>query len=495
MAASGASLERFLTGVPSDAAEWVPKYIQPTTQPFFRLASKLGSGENCAVYSMGPRDQPVLYSEEEESGSESCELESDVSSVSVSSSCSAQSRGSKGSDKPGKRRRGNSEEDVREVEICSVSDDSDEPQGVDPDAARIHINGPLGKTQVVAKQFRHLEEEDTPCLWSLAHNTMHKVFNDREDAEDYLRRRQLPATSYEHRKLGSFIGDRAAMFTEFRLESLCSLFVSQLAKTQTPHIMVAFEALQHDNTGYLLLERIDCTLDDLLNEPRVEQRWLHLDNELSNEALAALILQTLVGLATVQSTCGFKHHDLHSGNVFVKLIDEDTKFKGEPLSTATHFHYHVDGHDLYVPNYGMLAKLGDFGMSSLTVHGKRLQRLDMDCFNDDVDKWGAWNANYEGERGYDTQTLFADMPVDGRHRNNRPLRKLIKFVRTAAMGKRGRVTPKKSRPLPGHVSNQPASSLLNYVFVKKPETWFDFRVMPQGDNVRIVTLGDTRWAQ
>lgn len=491
-----AALDRFLTGVPSDAAEWIPTFIHPTTQPFFRLASKLGSGENCAVYSLGPRDQPVMYSEEESVGSEEEEeCESDVSSMSVSSQSSASEKGSGSKDKPGKRRRGCSEEDVREVEICSVSEDSDEPQGVDPDAVRIHINGPLGKTQVVAKQFRHLEEEDTPCLWSLPHNTLHKVFNDREDAEDYLRRRQLPASAYEHRKLGSHIDAGNAMFTEFRLEALCSLFLTQLAKTQTPHIMIAFEALQHDNTGYLLLERVDCTLDDLLNEPRVEARWLHLENELSNEAIASLILQALVGLATMQDACALKHHDLHSGNVFVKLIDEDTKFKGQALSTATHFHYHVNGVDLYMPNYGLIAKLGDFGMSSLNMYGRRLQRLDMDCFNDDVQKWGAWNALYEGERGYDTQTLFADMPLDGRHHNNRPLRKLLKFIKTAAMGKRGRVTPKKSRPLPGHVSNLPASSLLNYVFVKKPEPWFDFRVRPSGDKVCIITLGDTRWTQ
>lgn len=489
-----ASLERFLNGVPSEAQEWVPKYIQPTTQPFFRLASKLGSGENCAVYSLGPRDQPVYYSEEEESeGSEERSESDDVSSVSVSSSASADSRGSN-SDKPGKRRRGESADDIREVEISTVSDDSDEPQGVNPDAVRIHINGPLGKTQVVAKQFRHLDEEETPCLWNTVADTLYKAFHDREDAEDHLRRRQLNSSFYEHRQLGSFLDRRVAMYTEFRLESLCSLFLSQLAKTQTPHIMVSFEALQHDNTGYLLMERIDCTLDDLLNEPDVERRWLHLETELSNEALAALILQTLIGLATFQSACAFKHHDLHSGNVFVKLIDADTAFKGEKLAGASHFHYHVEGHDLYIPNYGILAKIGDFGMSSLSVHGKRLQRLDIECFNDDVEKWGAWNANYEGERGYDTQTLFADLPVDGRHRNNRPLRKLLKFVRTAAMGKRGRVTPKKARPLPGYVSNQPAVSLLNYVFVKKPEPWFDFRVVPQGENVRIVTLGDTRWA-
>ena len=105
------------------------------------------------------------------------------------------------------------------------------------------------------------------------------------------------------------------------------------------------------------------------------------------------------------------------------------------------------------------------------------------------------NALYEGERGYDTQTLFADLPLDGRHHNNRPLRKLLKFIKTAAMGKRGRVTPKKARPLPGHVSNLPASSLLNYVFVKKPEPWFDFKARPSGDQVCILTLGDTRWAQ
>jgi len=121
-----------------------------------------------------------------------------------------------------------------------------------------------------------------------------------------------------------------------------------------------------------------------------------------------------------------------------------------------------------------------------------VQRVDMDAFNDNPEKWGSWNAVYEGERGYDAQFLFADVPVDGRLRKCQQLHKFLRIAKQCSMGKHGKVTQKKGRPVGGHISNLPAESVLITVFVKKVLPHFCFTARPSGEGVSIVTLGDSR---
>lgn len=203
-----------------------------------------------------------------------------------------------------------------------------------------------------------------------------------------------------------------AGFSGFYNESLCHLLLSELVVNDiTPHITVALEALRHKNTGYLLMERVaSYTLDDIIYEVCRGTKDLVCVVSLTKETIVNLVFQTLFVLSVLQKTCNFKHHDLHTNNVFIKEIDDTTEFRGTRLRGVQFLHYHLDGHDYYLPNCGLLVKIGDFGMSSLDVHGMRLQRSDMDSFNDNVRKWGTWSSEFAREEGYDAQLLSSDIP-------------------------------------------------------------------------------------
>jgi serine/threonine protein kinase len=364
---------------------------------------------------------------------------------------------------------------------------------------RVHKPSSMGVTQAVCKEFRHVDETSCSAVFDKASRKLITVQDDEDECQRYIRRKRLQkdAVDVVENVYHHFTAD-AAMFSEFENEALINLFLTKLLVDSglTPHITMAFEALRHKNSGFLLMERLSCTLDDVLNEEYIERRVRKgMENPLfAVTDVCGLFFQAFFALVIAQRKCKLKHHDLHSGNIFLKRIDDATEFRGTKLHDVQFFHYHMNGIDFYIPNCGFLSKIGDFGMSSLTVHGRRLQRIDMDLFNDDPEKWGNWNANYEGERGYDAQVLFADVPVDGRHRSNSELHHFLKHVRVSTNGKKGRITKKKFRPLPGHVSNLPADSILQSIFVRNVRAAYNFMVAPPA-TARTVTLGDTRWLE
>lgn len=505
----------------ADPVTWEEEYVKQVEHPFFRLATKLGSGENASVYAIGYYEHEVWYSsdsdaESEQEGSDSAY--SPRSSHSGYSHESDSSRGQRSSSSECSYEYGEEEELVEEEgktqrreDVNMVDIDVEHEGGVqqnlpipdDMTKRRVHRDTPMGTTQLVCKVFKHLDESVCYAIYEKVRGSLIIVLGDEEECEDYIRRRRMKRGNYDvrltRRHFTAPTEERmgTAKLLEFPNESLVNIFLTKLlANTQiTPHITMAFDAFTYKNNGLLLMERLDCTLDDILNVEEIERavRKGMASPLFTVTELCSLFFQSLFGLVVAQRACKLKHHDLHSGNVFLKRITDDTTFRNAKLSEATTFHYHLDGTDFYLPNSGFVAKLGDFGMSSMDIQNHRLQRIDMDLFNDDPEKWGGWNAEYEGERGYDAQVLFADVPVDGRHRSCSELHHFLKHVRTSTSGKKGRVTKKKARPMPGHVSNLPADSILRAIFVRNVRSAYNFLDAPPQGNQVVITLGDSRW--
>lgn len=464
-----------------NAAEWPSLCIQ-SVKPWFRLATVLGEGENGAVYSLGPTGRELVLSE---SDSDDYESDSDCSSSSTYSISAASSLDSHAS-----KSCGDSRDDNEPGCSNDDMDAEDVAEAYNEEEVRVMQDTPMGRLQVVAKEFRHLDDDVGYVVWDETEGKPIKWFVDEEECHDYMRRRRFTSPRFHTKELAFHEDVGTIRFSDFYHETITSLMLTKLVhESLTPHITQVLSAVEHKNKGYLLMERISGTMDDLLNDERWEVK---LCNRLLQPGeIASLFFQTLFGLLTAQRVCNLKHHDLHTGNIFLQRIQGSTVFNNHALSTATHFHYHLDGVDYYIPNCGLIAKLGDFAMASYDVFGKRAQRVDMDAFNDDPGKWGYWNATYQGERGYDTQFLFADVPVDGRHRKCGQLHKFLKTVKAAAMGKKGRVTPKKARPIAGYVSNSTADAIIQSVFGRRPLPFINFLTRPVDDAAVIVTLGNT----
>lgn len=480
-------MEKLVSVQIDEAEQWPAAFIREE-KPWFRLATLLGEGENCAVFSLGHTGKELVYTESE-GDSESMSCDDSHDDHTCNSSCEDVTQcGSDGGVSV-------SSEDGSEAE-CKFDAtlngvDIDTAREVCIDDIRVHADTVAGKVQVVAKVFKHLDDDVGYGLYDSSDNIFLKWFVDEEEATDYMRRRHFTLPRFKVQEVKFHSDSNTVRFCDFQHESLTNLFLSKFVDCGlTPHITVATGAVAYKNTGYLLLERVDCTMDDLLADEHYELKTC--GRLVDAPEIASLFFQAVFGLFVLQHTCQLKHHDLHTGNLFLQRITADSKFRGELLHDATHFHYKLNDFNFYLPNCGAMAKLGDFAMASFKMHGKRMQRVDMDAFNDNVEKWGYWNAQYQEERGYDTQFLFADVPVDGRHRKNHALYKFLKTIRAACMGKRGRVTPKKFRPMPGYISNQPADAVLTTVFTKKVLPDFNFLIAPP-EGSRVVTLGSSDW--
>ena len=434
-------MERFTDILGPDVATW-PQLIKHVDKPSFRLATHLGSGENSDVYALGPRCEDVWYTDSDSSddSSDGSESECGTNSSGDGSSNSGRSRGSSQASEccSGSDCCSGSEDAGTGSECGSITTSEDTGgEAIVNESVRMFSNLPsIGKTQLVAKVFDHLEDDTCYAVWDTCNDALVQYFQSELDAEDYMRHYQArddaTLNNYVCRLLPSVYCDGVNVgFNAFVNESLCHLLLSELVHTQlTLHVTVAQEAVQHKNTGYLLMERLSCTLDDLIYKvctsecrraPSVDVP--HDFPPVDRRGIAALLFQTMFGLTIMQKTSSMKHHDFHTNNVFIKHVDDDTIFRSARLKECHYFHYHLDGDDFYVPNGGLLAKIGDFGMTSLDLHGKRVHRTDIATFNDNVEKWGMWNKDYVGEEGYDMQLLSADIPVTCRS----AVKKVAKF--------------------------------------------------------------------
>lgn len=222
--------------------------------------------------------------------------------------------------------------------------------------------------------------------------------------------------------------------------------------------------------GANIMERVHGTLSAVL--PR-----------LSGDAMRAVTFQFLVALHAAQTRIGFKHHDTHSKNVFLVLLDD--AWASSKLRALPHMHDAVwygvrladepalayalarpDGSLAHfsVPHHGLLIKLGDYDQASAHLPGAphaRFMRADLELLPvfdaDQTAKWGPWNGILEGHRGYDAQ-LFAGYTL--RHRS-RLTAGAIAFLTAlqARVGGPAAVT-EYGRPAYGAVSDVPPLALL-----------------------------------
>lgn len=160
--------------------------------------------------------------------------------------------------------------------------------------------------------------------------------------------------------------------------------------------------------------------------------YMHVDLKhylrvLHRKHIRALVAQIAFALHCGQTLVGLKHHDLHSENIFCQLLEApkgDSSRDFPPLtyngSKGLHTYSKLtyifeDGTVMTLPNIGVLAKIGDFGIAAATdpQSHKRVYRIDMDSFNGadrpTLHLSGHYNEILEGNEGYDIQTLLAHM--------------------------------------------------------------------------------------
>lgn len=112
--------------------------------------------------------------------------------------------------------------------------------------------------------------------------------------------------------------------------------------------------LAHDRCAFIVLERCDITLDEYLRRS--------YNTPTSVAIVKSLLFQIIYTFYAISKIYpGFRHHDLHTENVMLKV---DFKYKFNPAKPA-YMRFIVGGTTFYVPYFGLIAKIIDFGFSEI----------------------------------------------------------------------------------------------------------------------------------
>jgi len=68
----------------------------------------------------------------------------------------------------------------------------------------------------------------------------------------------------------------------------------------------------------------------------------------------SFIFQILSGIYSIHKLCNICHFDLHGGNILISNIESNG-----------YWLYSINNNDYYIPNYGYILKIWDFGRSMI----------------------------------------------------------------------------------------------------------------------------------
>ena len=159
-------------------------------------------------------------------------------------------------------------------------------------------------------------------------------------------------------------------------------------------------------------------------------------NDLSLEELQSIVYQVLVALSWAQNKVHFKHHDLHTGNIFYK---RKNVFK--EWTTPNH-------HTIELPSTCVQACIADYGMSAATDPSTKIRhgRIDYDLMSTRQKGWGTFNSELKTNEGYDAIVMFSHLEDDSDLRSHNDwLKKCLKSIRSLHPSKL--VISSKGRPL------------------------------------------------
>lgn len=190
-----------------------------------------------------------------------------------------------------------------------------------------------------------------------------------------------------------------------------------------PTFCVAKASWKTANYGNIAMEFAGETLRDCLDS-------------LSEDELRSVTLQVAVALAWAQDKIHFKHHDLHTQNIFVLR-------KKVPQRWSL-----PSGFVVNLPATNVQAQISDFGLSSATdpTAFTRHCRIDFDSLNVENKRiWGDWNNTLKNNEGYDFLFFVFEAKDVKNEANARFFRTIVEAYKLLCPGIR--MSKKEGRPL------------------------------------------------
>lgn len=113
-----------------------------------------------------------------------------------------------------------------------------------------------------------------------------------------------------------------------------------------------------DKCAFIVLEKCDITLDEYLRKT--------VNTPMSITLFRSLLFQIIYTIYAINKIYpGFRHYDLHTENVMLK-IDYDHKFH---TKNPKYMQFEFEGKTRHVPYFGIIVKIIDFGFSQIPEEG------------------------------------------------------------------------------------------------------------------------------
>jgi len=179
---------------------------------------------------------------------------------------------------------------------------------------------------------------------------------------------------------------------EYLNEGLVGLAITKLG---LPNVVKTYDLWISKATGFILQEYGGASM-------------LKSMCDLTLPEFKSIVVQILATLSLAQDKAHFKHHDVHLDNIFINRLKASDVYKGSPLNSKDTWCYVLsNGTKVHVKHCGILAKIGDYGLASITDDGVRYERVDMPILDATEIEWGQWSGSLEGQGLYDAVVFLS----------------------------------------------------------------------------------------
>jgi hypothetical protein len=184
------------------------------------------------------------------------------------------------------------------------------------------------------KNLKYIGSGYTSDVYELSNELIIKIYKDKIIAKNFTRELNSLLEININKQINNVITN-----------NICPNFVNCFVSLEKPTLFI--------------LEKEDGDLKDFFKNITIVN-----NNNINHyiKLFKTMFFQILIGLLYLNDHLGIYHYDLQSNNIFFKKINQNTVFK-----------YIIDDNVYYIPTYGYLFMIGDFGSSLSSIHLSKIK--------------------------------------------------------------------------------------------------------------------------
>ncbi len=182
----------------------------------------------------------------------------------------------------------------------------------------------------------------------------------------------------KHGKVTIVDTDNSTGVPGFANEVFASILCTELFRRVSPHFVYMADFSFCGSTFEYYFENVgfDFTyksgrVDNISSLQQHWWMWFEDKVTVTDDMLSGMLMGIFHSLHVMRKNFDMNHFDLHIGNVYVKVFDDEEYFAGRNMLDVKYFCYHVGKREFWVQNPGYIIKIGDLGLAEFTLGNTR----------------------------------------------------------------------------------------------------------------------------